>query len=88
MDKPFIKALRKVFGQTSDTYGMRLGVRHSVISTWRMLSFIAFAENELSNSQQALHLQKRQPFENKCQILSGDLPAISTLRGTMELQAR
>ncbi len=25
MDKPFIKALRDIFGKTSDTYGMRLG---------------------------------------------------------------
>src|SRR5271157_1050600 len=25
MDKPFIKALRHVFGQADDTYGMRLG---------------------------------------------------------------
>lgn len=25
MDKPFIKALRSIFGRASDTYGMRLG---------------------------------------------------------------
>jgi hypothetical protein len=25
MDKPFIKALRRVFAKTADTYGMRLG---------------------------------------------------------------
>jgi hypothetical protein len=27
MDNPFIKALRHTFAQTSDTYGMRLGVQ-------------------------------------------------------------